>query len=471
MATTRLIPMHVIKGQTVIHTVNERLAYAIDPSKTQNKALVSSYGCDPATAAAEMLLCKREYETVVGRGEEKRSDILLYQIRQSFKPGEVTPEQAQKIGYDLALSFTKGKYQFVVSTHVDHAHIHNHIIYNSTAIDHSGKFRNFKGSSFAIQKISDKLCLENGLSIIETPQHGHKHYGKWLGDQKPLTWQDKLRAAIDYTIAQNPKDFSTFLKLMENAGYEIKQGKLLALRAKGQQKFTRLRSLGEDYSEEEIHAVITGVKIHTPKTKLYLGKKAQHVNLLVDIQAKLLAGKGAGYERWAKVFNLKQMAQTLNYLTENNLLEYGMLAEKAAEETSRYNELSKQIKVIEKRLAEITVLKTHIINYSRTREVYVAYRKAGYSKNFYAEHASDILLHKSAKEAFNAVPDKIIPTIKVLQTEYIELLKEKKKAYSEHSVIRTEIRQIFATKANVDRILGNESVDTSINKEIERKQR
>ncbi|MHB8964281.1 MAG: relaxase/mobilization nuclease domain-containing protein, partial [Saccharofermentanales bacterium] len=273
MATTRLIPMHVIKGQTVIHTVNERLAYAIDPSKTQNKVLVSSYGCDPATAAAEMLLCKREYETVVGRGEEKRSDILLYQIRQSFKPGEVTPEQAQKIGYELAMSFTKGKYQFVVSTHVDHAHIHNHIIYNSTAIDHSGKFRNFKGSSFAIRKISDRLCLEHGLSIIETPQHGHKHYGKWLGDKKPLTWQDKLRVAIDSTIAQKPKDFCTFLKLMENAGYELKQGKLLAFRAKGQQKFTRLRSLGDGYSEEEIRAVITGVKIHAPKPKYSCDKE------------------------------------------------------------------------------------------------------------------------------------------------------------------------------------------------------
>jgi hypothetical protein len=448
--------MHVIKGQTVIHTVNERLAYAIDPSKTQNKALVSSYGCDPATAAAEMLLCKREYETVVGRGEEKRSDILLYQIRQSFKPGEVTPEQAQKIGYELAMSFTKGKYQYVVSTHVDHAHIHNHIIYNSTAIDHSGKFRNFKGSSFAIRKISDRLCLEHGLSIIETPQHGHKHYGKWLGDQKPLTWQDKLRLAIDTTIAQKPKDFSTFLKLMENAGYELKQGKWLAFRAKGQHKFTRLRSLGDGYSEEEIRAVITGVKIHTPKPKSHLGKKTQQVNLLVDIQAKLLAGKGAGYERWAKVFNLKQMAQTLNYLTENNLLEYGILVEKAAAATSRYNELSKQIKSTEKRLAEIAVLKTHIVNYSRTRDIYVAYRRAGYSNKFYDGHASDILLHKSAKDAFDALTEKKVPPLKKLQTEYDACLIQKKSIYTEHCKARKEMRSVLTVKANIDQLMDYE---------------
>lgn len=453
MATTRLITMHVIKGQTVIHTVNERLAYTINPSKTQNKALVSSYGCDPATAAAEMLLCKREYETVVGRGEEKRSDILLYQIRQSFKPGEVTPEQAQKIGYDLALSFTKGKYQFVVSTHIDHAHIHNHIIYNSTAIDHSGKFRNFKGSSFAIRKISDRLCLEHGLSIIETPQHGHKHYGKWLGDNKPLTWQDKLRTAIDTSLAKNPRDFRDFLKLIEAAGYEIRQGKYLALRAKGQKKFTRLRSLGDGYLEEEIRAVITGVKIHTPKPKYSRGKETPHINLLVDIQAKLQAGKGAGYERWAKVFNLKQMAQTLNYLTENSLLAYDMLAENAKAATSRYNELSKQIKAEEKRLTEIAVLKTHIINYSKTREVYVDYRKSCYSNNFYNEYASDILIHKKAKVAFDVLPDKKIPTIKTLQIEYAELLVKKKVTYMEYIAARKKMREISIVKANVDRLL------------------
>ena len=125
----------------------------------------TAYGCEPETAAGELLLCKKEYETYIGRSEEKKSDIVLYQIRQSFKPGEITPEKAQEIGYELAMSFTKGKYQFVVSTHMDHAHIHNHIIFNSTSIDHTQKFRNFLGSSEAIRKISDKLCLENGLSI------------------------------------------------------------------------------------------------------------------------------------------------------------------------------------------------------------------------------------------------------------------------------------------------------------------
>ena len=328
MATTRLIPMHVIKGQTVAHTVHERLSYAINPDKTNRGQLVKAYGCEPETAAGEMLLCKKEYETYIGRSEEKKSDIVLYQIRQSFKPGEITPEKAQEIGYELAMSFTKGKYQFVVATHTDHAHIHNHIIFNSTSIDHTQKFRNFLRSSEAIRKISDKLCLENGLSIIEASKQGPSDYGKWLGDKKPLSWQEKLRQIIDAVMAQKPADFDTFLKLMAENGYEVKQGQHLAFKAIGQQKFTRLRSLGEGYSEDELRSAILGKTVHTPKVKRPYRKNPDKINLLVDIQAKLQAGKGPGYERWAKVFNLKQMAQTINFLTENNITDYETLVEK-----------------------------------------------------------------------------------------------------------------------------------------------
>ena len=376
MATTRLIPMHVIKGQSVAHTVHERLSYAINPDKTNSGQLVKAYACEPETSAGEMLLCKKEYETYIGRSEEKKGDIVLYQIRQSFKPGEITPEKAQEIGFELAMSFTKGKYQFVVATHTDHAHIHNHIIFNSTSIDHTQKFRNFLGSSEAIRKISDKLCLENGLSIIEVPKQGPSHYGKWLGDKKPLSWQEKLRQTIDAVMAQKPADFDAILKLMAENGYEVKQGQHLAFKANGQQKFTRLRSLGEGYSEDELRSVILGKTVHTPKAKVPNRKNPDKINLLVDIQAKLQAGKGPGYERWAKVFNLKQMAQTINFLTENNITDYETLVEKTKAATDRYHELSQQIKEIEKRMAEITELKKHIVNYAKTKEINTAYRES-----------------------------------------------------------------------------------------------
>lgn len=453
MATTRIIPMHIIKGQSVAYTVHKRLDYAMNPAKTWSGELVMAYGCDRATAAAEMLLTKRNYTAFTGKATTPK-DVLLYQIRQSFKPGEITPEQVQKIGYELAMHFTKGKHQFIVATHIDHEHIHTHIIFNSTNIEGTRKFRDFLGSGRTVRKISDRLCLEHGLSIIENPKRGHKHYGKWLGDKKSLSYQDKLRLAIDEILSQKPAGFDAFLSAMQSMGYEAKQGKHLAFRASGQQKFTRLRSLGDGYSEQEIHATLSGKRPLSPSRLKVARPEPQGVNLLVNIQAKLQAGKGPGYERWAKVFNLKQMAQTLNFLTENNLLEYAELEGEAAVASARFNELSAQIKAAETRMAEIGNLKAHIVNYSKTHEVYTAYRKAGYSKNFYEAHTADILLHKATKAAFEALSGKKIPTVKMLQTEYETLLAEKKKAYAGYAVARKEMKELLTAKTNIDRLLG-----------------
>ena len=454
MATTRLIPMHVIKGQSVAHTVHELLSYAINPDKTNRGQLVKAYGCEPETAAGEMLLCKKEYETYIGRSEEKKSDIVLYQIRQSFKPGEITPEKAEEIGYELAMSFTKGKYQFVVATHTDHAHIHNHIIFNSTSINHTQKFRNFLGSSEAIRKISDKLCLENGLSIIEAPKQGPSHYGKWLGDNKPLSWQEKLRQTIDAVMAQKPADFDTFLKLMAVNGYEAKQGQHIAFKASGQQKFTRLRSLGEGYSEDELRSAILGKTVHTPKAKIPYRKNPDKINLLVDIQAKLQAGKGPGYERWAKIFNLKQMAQTINFLTENNITDYETLVVKTKAATDRYHELSQQIKDLEKRMAEITELKKHIINYAKTKEVYGAYRQSGFSAKYYESNLENIMLHQSAKRAFDSISSDKIPSLRELQLEIQECWTIKKSLIPDYRSVKNYMKESLTAKDNIDKILG-----------------
>jgi len=462
VATTRLIPMHVIKGQTVAHTVHERLSYAINPEKTNSGQLVKTYGCEPETAAGEMLLCKKEYETYIGRSEEKKSDIVLYQIRQSFKPGEITPEKAQEIGYELAMSFTKGKYQFVVATHTDHAHIHNHIIFNSTSIDHTQKFRNFLGSSEAIRKLSDKLCLENGLSIIENPKQGPSDYGKWLGDKKPLSWQEKLRQTIDAVMAQKPEDFDAFLRLMKDAGYEVKQGQHISFRASGQQKFTRLKSLGAGYSEDELRSVILGKTFHTPKVKRPYRKNPDKINLLVDIQAKLQADKGPGYERWAKVFNLKQMAQTINFLTENNITDYETLVDKTKAATDRYHELSQQIKQIEKRMAEITELKKHIINYAKTKDVFTAYRQSGYSAKFYESNLEDILLHQSAKRAFDSISSKKIPALRELQLEFNACNNTKRAKLKDYSKQKSIMKDALTVQSNVDHLFSQGLVNKVI---------
>lgn len=444
--------MHQNKGKSIADCLADRTDYAKNPSKTNEGEYIISYECDPKTIQGEFLLSKRQYSDITGRQQE--NDVIAYQIRQSFKPDEVSPELANKIGYELGLSFTKGNHAFIVATHIDKAHIHNHIIFNSTSLGCTKKFRDFLGSGKAVGKISDRLCLENGLSIIENPKRGKNHYGKWLGDKKPLTHSEKLRQIIDEILAKKPANFSVFLAEMKLAGYEIKQGSHLSFKGENQKKFIRLRSLGNDYSEEAIKAIISGDKALSNKNNQQ--KPLPRFNLLVDIQAKLKAGKGSGYEQWAKIFNLKQMAQTINFLTENKLLAYADLEKKSQTATDNFNQLSTEIKTAEKRMAEITILKAHIFNYAKTRDVYTAYRKAGYSKKFYEEHTSDLLLHKAAKATFDELAVKKLPTIKDLQVEYAKLFAKKKKAYGSYHAAKKEMQEVLTAKANIDRLLQSE---------------
>ena len=444
--------MHQNKGKSIADCLADRTDYAKNPNKTNEGEFISAYECDPKTIQGEFLLSKRQYSDITGRHQE--NDVIAYQIRQSFRPDEVSPELANKIGYELGLSFTKGNHAFIVATHIDKAHIHNHIIFNSTSLDCTKKFRDFLGSGKAVGKISDRLCLENSLSIIENPKRGKNHYGKWLGDKNPLTYSDKLRQIIDEILAKKPANFSVFLEEMKLAGYETKQGSHLSFKGENQKKFIRLRSLGNDYSEEAIKAIINGKKALVNKKDHQ--KPLSGFNLLVDIQAKLQAGKGSGYEQWAKIFNLKQMAQTINFLTENKLLAYADLEKKSQTATDNFSQLSTEIKTAEKRMAEITILKAHIFNYAKTRDVYTAYRKAGYSKKFYEEHTADLLLHKAAKATFDELAMKKLPTIKDLQVEYAELFAKKKKVYGSYHAAKKEMQEVLTAKANIDRLLQSE---------------
>ena len=454
LATTRLISMHQNKGKSIADCLADRTDYAKNPNKTNEGEYISAYECDPRTIQGEFLLSKRQYSDITGRQQE--NDVIAYQIRQSFKPDEVSPELANKIGYELSMSFTKGNHAFIVATHIDKAHIHNHIIFNSTSLDCTNKFRDFLGSGKAVRKISDRLCLENSLSIIENPRRGKYHYGRWLGDKKPPSNSEKLRQIIDEVLTNKPANFTVFLEEMKLAGYEIKQGIHLSFKGENQKKFIRLRSLGNDYSEEEIKAIISGEKAQTISKDQHQ-KPQPHVNLLVDIQAKLQAGKGAGYEQWAKIFNLKQMAQTINFLTENKLLAYEDLEKKSLTATDKFNRLSTEIKAAEKRMAEIAILKAHIINYAKTRDVYTDYRKAGYSKKFYEEHTAELLLHKASKAAFDELELKKLRTVKSLQAEYAELLSKKKQAYGTYHSAKKEMQEVLTAKANIDRLLQSET--------------
>ena len=465
MATTRLIPLHTGKGRNFSKAIRNVIGYVSNPKKTHQGELVTGFGCNPETADGEFLLMKREYIAQTGRLRGK-DDVIAYHLRQSFVPGEITPEEANRIGCELAKRFTHGQHAYVVATHEDRRHVHSHIIISAVNLDCDRKFRNFWGSSKAIRRLSDTLCIQNGLSIIEQPKGHSKSYNKWLGNEAKTSQRDGLREALDAALARQPKDFEELLTILQRGGWEVKRGKRISLKGKGQERFKRLDSLGEDYSEAALRAIIAGEKEHHPREKKTVQPMRQ-VNLLVDIQAKLQTGKGAGYERWAKVFNLKQMAQTLNYLSENNLMNIEDLTAKTDAAIARVHEMQVTIRETEKRMAELHTLKGHIINYVKTREVYAAYRMVGYSKKFVAEHEQEIKLHQAAKEAFSTLGTQKIPKVKEIQAEYDELKEKKKQAYAEYHQAQHEMRQLLTVRANVERILGIEEKEKG--QQIEKK--
>lgn len=451
MAATRIIPVHINKGKSAAQSLADRLDYSHNPLKTNDGEFVTGYECDPRTAWEEFMLTKREYEQKTGR--QQKGDVLAYQIRQSFKPGEITPEEANRLGYELAMRFTKGKHAFTVSTHTDKAHIHNHIYFNSTTLDGSRKFKNFWLSGIALQRVSDLICLENGLSVIE--KKSYRERKKRTEYPKKETFRDGICAAINVALAEKPTDFEELLKLLEHAGYECKRGKNVAVRGKGQKRFIRFRSLGEGYSKEEIIAVISGNIPHKSKSKKKPVQSNQKLNLILDIQEKM-AKKGPGYQRWATVYNLKQMAKTLLFLRDHKVESIEELREKASASVERLSTLSDNIKSAEARIAEILVLKKHIINYSKTRDVYVEYRKAGYSKKFFEAHREEITIHKAAKQAFDELGLKKIPRVKELKEEYYKLMAEKKKLSSEYYETRSSMQELLKAQKNVEMFLDAE---------------
>ncbi len=433
----------------------------MNPDKTENGQLISSYACDPRTVDAEFLYSKKRYDYISGKVEI--NNVIAYQVRQSFKPQEVSPEEANQIGYDFASRFLKGKHAFIVCTHTDKKHIHNHIIWNSTTLDCKRKFRNFWGSSKAVARLSDLICTEHHLSVILNPKRKGKSYDKWLGNQAKPSHREILRQAIDLALSKKPHDFDSFLLLLSEEGFERKPGKYLTFTHKDFENAIRVGSLGSGYSEDELRAVIQGQRIHTPSRKKHFDRsgKAQDI---IDIQAKLAEGKGEGYRRWATVENLKRMAKTKLYLDEHGL-DYDTLAERKLELTKREQELSAKVTAAQERIAEVGILKTHIVNYAKTRDVYAGYRKAGYSKAYLAEHEADIIIHKAAKKAFDEMGVKKLPTVKSLQAEFAQLLSEKKEAYAELKKIRDELREVAIHKANYEELRNLEEREKQKEKE------
>ena len=436
--------------------MEDRFAYGLNPEKL---GAVSSHLCDPATAPAEFLLVKSQYQSETGRETERGA--LFFQIRQAFPPGEVTAEEANRLGYETAMRWTKGKYQFFVCTHIDKGHIHNHIYYNSTAFDRSRKFHNFLGSSFALRRLSDRVCIEHELSYIQNPKQHSKgrylHYGQWIGE-KPLSAKQRVRLAVIEALEKKPADFAAFLRLMEESDFTVKHGRggIISFLAPGQDKPTRLRSstLGDGFDPEDIRDVIAG-KRPIPELPREAPAPPRRVSLVVDIRERMAQGKGPAYERWAKVYNLKQMAAALQYLQEHNLEDYAALEASTEAAVDRFHRLAGELRDTEAALSKTARLMEATVDYAKTRPVFDGYKAARYSKKYLAQHEEELATYRAAKASMNEILNGAkLPKIDALKKSRRELAEKKKALYAEYREAQRQMREAVTVKANIDHLLG-----------------
>lgn len=447
MAVTRIISIRGSKGQSVIKSLTERTDYVKNPEKTENGSLVYAYGCTPQLVAAEFALSKRQYAQRTGRNAP---GVIAYHIRQSFKPGEITPEEANLVGRELAERFLKGKHAYIICTHTDRQHIHNHIVFNSTTIDGTAKFHDFLGSGRAVGRLSDLICIEHGLSVIQNPRrYTNPTYDKWLGEKKPPSHRDVLRAAIDDALARKPETFDELLQLICESGYRVSAGKNITFYRDGQRAI-RLHTLGAGYSEAELRDVIAGKAAHSPR------RKREDARLLIDIEAKLAAGKGGGYTQWAKVFNVKQMAKTLLYLQEHGIKNREELSARADAASEKLAAVNERIKAIDAQIKEFAELRGQIVTYAKTRKIFDEYKAAHYSRKFYDAHEDAIEQHRAAKRYFTEHCFGKLPKVKDINELFDKLVAEKRAVYAEYRAIRDEHRELLVHRHNVEVFLGEE---------------
>lgn len=438
--------------------MQDRFDYGKNPVKTLDGSLIRAYECDPQTCDAEFLLTKAQYKAVTGREQEKDADVLCYQIRQSFPPGELSLEEALEVGYELAMRWTKGRHAFFVVSHADRPHPHVHIYYNSTALDCTRKFRNFWGSSFALRRLSDRVCLERDLSVIQNPRLHSKgrflHYGAWLGAEREPSFKERLRAAIDDALAQRPADLPAFLALLEEAGVTVVHGRggVLSFRFPGQERATRWRSstLGDGYGPEDVRAILEGRAPARPGAP----PPRRRINLVIDIQRRMAQGKGAGYEHWAKLYNLKQMAAALQFLQENGLTDYDLLTEKTGAAVDRAHALAGELRAVEEALTRTTALMGAVVDYAKTRPVFDGYKAARYSKKYLAQHGEELAVYRAARATMNELLDGAkLPKMEKLKQERRELAERKKALTTQYRAAQKEMRELVTVQGNIDHLL------------------
>ena len=426
--------------------MSKAIAYILNPEKTDEKLLVSSYGCASETAA-------REFEWTRKIAEQKGMNpvrIIARHVIQSFEIGEVTPELAHEIGKQFADEILGGKYEYVLTTHIDKDHVHNHLIFNAVDFVDYHAYKSYKRIYYDMREVSDRLCKENGLSVIPPSQNKGMSYKEYTEAKRGTSWKQKLKQTIDRLVI-TAKDYDDFLRLMQEAGYEIKTGKYISFRAEGQERFTRSKTIGENYTEERIKERIAG---RTPRRNRRQ-TVPKGISLIGDIQDRIRLIDSKGYEHKAKLTILKEAARTLNYLTENNLLQYADLEKKVEDVHSSYDRTGKELKGVEARLREVQPLIKNISNYQRLKPVYDAFQKAKDKPSFKAKHEAELVIFEAARSTLLAMQgDEKLPSLKTLQAEQQRLLEEQQRLYDERAKLKKEVKQIETIKSNVDTFLS-----------------
>lgn len=433
--------MAVTKIKPVKSTLSKALDYIENPDKTDGKMLISSFGCSYETADIE-------FGYTLSQALDKGSNLAFHLI-QSFAPGEVDYEKAHEIGKQLADAVTKGQHEYVVTTHIDKGHIHNHVIFCAVNFVDHHKYNSNKRSYYGIRNMSDKLCRENGLSVV-VPGKGSKgkSYAEYQAEKTGTSWKGKLKIAVDALIPQ-VSSFEELLTRLQAAGYEIKPGKYVSCRAPGQERFTRLKTLGADYTEEAIRERIAGRRAKAAKAP----REQRDVSLLIDIENSIKAAQSKGYEQWAKIHNLKQAAKTMNFLTEHKIEQYADLVSRIEEMSAESGQAADALKNAEKRLADMAVLIKNVSTYQKTKPVYDAYRKARNREKYRAGQEQAIILHEAAARSLKAAGIAKLPNLAALQSEYEALQAPKEALYADYGKLKKKVREYDIIKQNIDSIL------------------
>ena len=433
--------MAVTKIKPVKSTLSKALDYIENPDKTDGKMLISSFGCSYETADIE-------FGYTLSQALDKGSNLAFHLI-QSFAPGEVDYEKAHEIGKQLADAVTKGQHEYVVTTHIDKGHIHNHIIFCAVNFVDHHKYNSNKRSYYGIRNMSDKLCRENGLSVV-VPGKGSKgkSYAEYQAEKTGTSWKGKLKIAVDALIPQ-VSSFEELLTRLQAAGYEIKPGKYVSCRAPGQERFTRLKTLGADYTEEAIRERIAGRRAKAAKAP----REQRGVSLLIDIENSIKAAQSKGYEQWAKIHNLKQAAKTMNFLTEHKIEQYADLVSRIEDMAAESGQAADALKNAEKRLADMAVLIKNVSTYQKTKPVYDAYRKARNREKYRAGQEQAIILHEAAARSLKAAGIAKLPNLAALQSEYEALQAQKEALYADYGKLKKKVREYDIIKQNIDSIL------------------